>query len=36
MDNKEKKEKNEKKDYQKPELKKQGDLKDITAGISRN
>jgi len=36
MDKKEIKEKSQKKDYQKPELKKQGGLKDITAGISRN
>ena len=27
-----KKEKKEKEDYQKPELKKEGDLRDITAG----
>jgi hypothetical protein len=35
MTEKEKKERKEKKeDYQKPELKKEGDLRDITAGDS--
>ena len=32
MVEKERKERKEKKDYQKPELKKEGNLRDITAG----